>query len=439
MNKRKLWVKNLQKYLSESLLTLKLTQIAVVNSDKSRAIDIYSNLNQGGAPLSVFDLVTAKVGGVKSISYNYYDKLLEYLNASFDINLNVVPDYVKTWIDNYSHNYDVVSKSKIIEKNEISSQFIEVFLKVLTFSITKEKSSDDFKPENLTKRDKILELDAEKIASKTEAVCVALKRAMFFFQTRCGIRNFSDINYKAQVGLVAFIFMNDEIWNDKIIHDYLEYWYWISLFGYKYATKQDISIYAEINSIQSLLEKNDKSCYGELRNYRNKYVFSVHNVTTESTMTMQDVSAGVTAPEKISDFICQFYLSQGYKDFHTDEFLTFLSESSFQKHHIIPLGSNKKIGETTDILRKDETNIHNSPLNFIYITQTSNSDISDMKFADYQKDEKVEKALASIHYNKITDGLEIDTFIKARFKTLEQELNARLDSLEASINKKWGL
>ena len=82
-DRRKIWQKNIQKYLSECLLTLKINQIAVENSNKSRAIDIYSNLNQGGAPLSVFDLVTAKVGGVKDVKYNYNDKVTECFTSPF--------------------------------------------------------------------------------------------------------------------------------------------------------------------------------------------------------------------------------------------------------------------------------------------------------------------------------------------------------------------
>lgn len=434
---RKLWQKNIQKYLSESLLTLQLTQISVEDSNKSRAIDIYSNLNQGGAPLSVFDLVTAKVGGASSVSYNYYDKVVELLTDKFELNLNVIPSNVKDIIENYSHSYNVVEKSKIIEKNEISSQFIDVFLKVLTFYITAEINPNSFKPEKLTKRDTILELDANKIATNTELICISLKRALFFFQTRCGIRQFSDINYNAQLGLVAYIFTRDDLWEDKTIHDFLEYWYWISLFGYKYAIKQDISIYEEINKFLGLFKSNDTTCYNELKNYRINNVLKVSNVTDEATLTMENVASGIIPPAKIATFICQFYLSQGYKDFHTDEEINFLTESILQMHHIITLGGDKKIGELTKNLREDENNPHNSPLNYIYITQTSNLDISDMKFVDYSKDDKVSKALKSIHYNSVIDGVTLDTFIPARFKTLETELDNRLDALEKSIEKKW--
>lgn len=436
---RKIWQKNIQKYLSGCLLTLKINQIAVENSNKSRAIDIYSNLNQGGAPLSVFDLVTAKVGGVKDVKYNYSDKVTEYFISPFSIKKEILPLISQQWLNNFQHKYDVIQKSGIFENGVISPQFMEVFLKVITFLITKETKPKDFEPKNLTKRDKILDLPADMIASKTETVCTAMKRAMCFFQTRCGIRKFSEINYRAEFGLVSFIFTDDELYNRIEIHDFLEYWYWISLFGYIYPTKQDISVYSEINKFLKFFNKTDLSRYGELKQSRKNNVLKAHNVTDEQTLTMKNVSSGTFPPDKISTFICQFYLSQGYKDFHTDEDLNFLSESVFGMHHIIPLGSDKKIGESTKDIRKNPYDIHNSPLNFIYITRTSNSDISDMKFSDYSQDEKVKNALATIHYNSVIDGVDIYTFIKSRFKAVENELNKHLDLLEKSIAKGFDL
>lgn len=436
---RKVWRLTIRDYLTECLLTLKINQIAVENSAKSRAIDIYSNLNQGGAPLSVFDLVTAKVGGVKGVKYNYNDKVTEYFTSSFSPSLDLLPYKSKEWIKTSLHKYDVIRKSQIIENGVISSQFIEVFLKVITFLITKENKPKEFEPKNLTKRDKILDLPADMIAEKTEIICLAMKRALCFFQTRCGIRKFSEINYKAEFGLVSFIFTDDALYNRIEIHDFLEYWYWISLFGYIYPTKQDTSIYLEINKFLNFFNNTDLSRYKELKKLRTNTVLKAHNLTDEDTLIMKNASLGIVPPDKISSFICQFYLSQGYKDFHTDEDLNFLSESVFEMHHIIPLGNDKKIGESTKDIRKDPRRPYNSPLNFIYITQTSNSDISDMKFSDYSQDEKVKKALSSIYHNVVIDGDEkaMDTFLKSRFNVLKNELTKRLESLEKSIEKNW--
>lgn len=61
--------------------------------------------------------------------------------------------------------------------------------------------------------------------------------------------------------------------------------------------------------------------------------------------------------------------------FDSEEVMSVFSEktksdnTSLEAHHIIPLGSVKKIGQVSGALRRDVRSIYNSPLNFIYITK----------------------------------------------------------------------
>jgi len=101
---RDTWVDNVKTYLKTCLSELELNQIEVKNSDKSRAIDIYSNLNKGGVALNVFDLIMARVGGVSS--ENFYETLVRYMQETYtypeslknDVILNIKPpqNYIAT-------------------------------------------------------------------------------------------------------------------------------------------------------------------------------------------------------------------------------------------------------------------------------------------------------------------------------------------------------
>lgn len=77
-------------------------------------------------------------------------------------------------------------------------------------------------------------------------VCDAIDRVMFFFQSRCGIRNIQEINYSLMIVLVAVIFLKDEWFNDKTVHDILEAWYWSSLFSGEYDKDQNIKMIAHL-------------------------------------------------------------------------------------------------------------------------------------------------------------------------------------------------
>lgn len=77
-------------------------------------------------------------------------------------------------------------------------------------------------------------------------------------------------------------------------------------------------------------------------------------------------------------YFCQLYLSRPYSDLITDvRTVSVFSKQKLEKHHIISLGSVTKIGESIDHLRTDKTNVFNSPLNYVYITDLANNEISD--------------------------------------------------------------
>ena len=58
---------------------------------------------------------------------------------------------------------------------------------------------------------------------------------------------------------------------------------------------------------------------------------------------------------------------------------------SLEAHHVIPLGTAKKVGEVTANIRKDPKHICNSPLNFVLITKEANKAISDDALDIYAK------------------------------------------------------
>ena len=92
----------------------------------------------------------------------------------------------------------------------------------------------------------------------------------------------------------------------------------------------------------------------------------------------------------------------------------FCEESDkLQIHHIIPLASARKIGESSKKLRKQLEHICNSPLNLVYITDVANNMISSYSLADYVKE--------------LTDGarsaLHISTYINAGDRSSEKYIH----------------
>lgn len=426
------WSDNARSYISQCLSELALNKIKVTNSNKSRAIDIYSNLNKGGVSLNVFDLIMAKVGSISKD--NFYDTLVGYIEKEYS--------YPKELRDNSMLNvcvpekYSATKAAAVLGKSdEISAEYVNNFLNVLSLYIAKVNRKEF--AVDLIKQDKILDLSSKQIVDCSEKVCEAMDRALFFFQTRCGIRSLSDINYKAQFCVVAYLFTDDEIFNNVKSHNFFEYWYWISLFAYMYPSNQNVEILKEIPDFERFLKTCETDTKGFKRLRENaENVFKVKKYSDEDTLTMKlSKETGVVPDPKMTKFVCQFYLSCGYKDFFDDNVsVNFMYDNPLDIHHLMPLGASSelKIGQRTKELRKDKENKFNSPLNMLYITKSSNKTISDWDYSRYTKDERISTVLSQLG---CATGFElgIDDFLTNRFKQLQGAVNERLRKLSESF------
>lgn len=390
--------------------------------------------------MSVFDLIMAKVGAVEK--ENFYDKLVGYIQ-------NDNPDGYPRGVYKNSDDAELLSKNYknaselagvLSNDGDISKLYINVFLNVLSMYITQKNKEKAFDV-NCIKQENILELDAVKIKDNAELVCRAIDRALFFFQTRCGVRTIADINYQAQLAVIAYFFTDDAIFNNKKSHMLFEYWYWISIFSYLYPSSQNIKIFEEVPKFEAYFYgENNK----DILNYLYKFQSDVLNKSDYSDeMTLKMKNSKKYPLPVITKYICQYYLSIGYKDFCTEKKLDFLYEGEFDIHHIMPLGSSPeykdqrlKIGESTRKLRNKKDNPYNSPLNMIYITKESNKLISNMDYEDYSQNSHVKMVLPLVDCpSVISSGFSLDDFLSQRFNGLKTKLTSRLDELYACLNK----
>lgn len=127
-----------------------------------------------------------------------------------------------------------------------------------------------------------------------------------------------------------------------------------------------------------------------------------------------------------------FYLSRTYSDLiHDDRQINVFSKYKLEKHHIVPVGSVSKIGESTDILRKDKTNIVNSPLNYVFISDATNLEISNISLKEYEQDitASAKAALNIVNYpsvEKLNDKTTIKAWLKERYKILKGQIQNRV-------------
>lgn len=450
---KNVWTNAISNYFTECLSGISLEEIKVENSDKARAIDIYNNLNQGGVKLSILDLIIATVG--TKDDKNFYDQILNIISDNFVYDTNVISSEMKTLIVNQNVYNPFEVANVLTPKGEMKKMFTSVFLDVLALLVNKNKgkkfsakaiknSEDKYFTPLVTKENEVLKLSADDVLNNYKDACKAIARALFFFQTRCGIREFDAINYKAQITVIAYFFSNDEYFNNKKIHDLFEYWYWISIFAWMYPSNQKIEILNSIEKFEDFVNSNNSiENFTYLKTIRSD-VLKKKFYSDEETLTMERVSETEKYPPKVmTAYICQFYLSRGfgYKSFFIDtkhnktkkDDINVFYDEKLEIHHLMPLGSdpNKKIGQTTKELRGKTNNPFNSPLNMLLITKNDNSLISDMDYIKYSAEPEIKSILPSLDCSVTAKTL--TDFLQSRFTGFYSKVESVLSGLELNL------
>lgn len=444
LNERaEVWEGEVKDYLDSCVKNVALNKIVVSAEKRARAIDIYENLNIGGVCLNIFDLVMAKVAKVDNAPY--YERLINCIKSKKKYDKSVIPgniisvmkhvvitevDGVKTpndvsMLDDQYYNASMFTKCYNEDKNEINSKYIDAFLNTLSlYTYNPSYKHAEYKVD-LIKRNKILELTPDNIHDNTEKICNAIDRALFFFQTRCGIRSINELNYSLMISLVATVFTNDAWYSDANVHKKLEAWYWTSLFSGSYDRDQNAVFIQDLQSVMDMLT-NTADVGWITKNV--EYILHAQNFSEKSLLLMEKVQEERYPKRVLGAFMCQFLLARTYTDmFEKNQTISVFSEEAknLEAHHIIPLGSVKKINESTDKLRNDNKNICNSPLNFVYITKKANDAISD--------------DVLDVYITKITDeakaALCIQSYVTPNIDgdTTKQILEQRYTALKGNI------
>ena len=180
--------------------------------------------------------------------------------------------------------------------------------------------------------------------------------------------------------------------------------------------------------------KSSRRGYAWINTLKDK-ILDVPYFSECSFLLMEKAVEDRVPKEHLGKYFCQFYLSRPYSDLITDvRTVSVFSKQKLEKHHIIPLGSVTKIGESTDHLRTDKTNVFNSPLNYVYITDLANNEISDKSLSDYENSitATAKAVLNIVNYpsvNDLSDEIKVKAWLSERHKLIKGQIQNRVTSL----------
>lgn len=425
------WTESFKKYLENSINNMDVSKNVLKDNQRERAICMYTNMNQTSVKLDTFDLLTARVA--RCNNENYIDSIKKCLskNNYNNYNVNFLDDGLRESLEELNKKikgYNASNYFSVYKESDLKPSFVRNFLRIIyLYSKKKDFNYDSLSTESIYGgTTKALLLSPQEIFNNTNIVCNALDRTFYFFQTNCGLRRIEEVNYDAMITVVASIFLNNEWFNSKDIHKKLKAWYWSSIFTGRYDKDQKRNMLNDITFIYKSIKSNDWSWLNE----RISNIFK--NEYSNKKRLLNEIETDIPKVN-VRYFICQWYLSKGYKAlFEKDRYINvFENSNDLEIHHIIPLSEATSYKESTSRLRDDTSNFYNSPLNFVMISKDENEDIGGKSFADYTK---------TIDYSKL-DGIGVfiqtndkdERIIKRTKEDHRQILSDRFDKLSSDV------
>lgn len=436
------WATSMLLYIKSCITQINLSQISLDDSQKARAIDIYENLNRGGVSLNIYDLLMARVTLSNPEPYN--ERLRRYISDTISYPSELVPSDIKIDYKKLcSYKASVSMACYDDNKNEFVKNYLDAFLNVLSLLSYRPFFSIDNYNIELIKRAKKLALTPKQLDDNCEPACKAIDRACFFFQSRCGLRKFKDINFILMVPVVAYILNNDECYNGKYgedIFNLLEAWYWINIFSGQFDRDQNTRMITDLNLlINNILDikQGRKPNIDWLKARQNK-MLDMPGYSDEGHILMENAVNEEYPKTIISTAICQYYLSLGYYDLLKDKegklkhMSVFAPDSDkYQMHHVIPLGANGTVADSTDKIRHDKKHLLNSPLNMLYITDYSNGEISNLPLSSYSTIIPMGAGLSNVGFSNV--DINITSTDENKKTALKQRYNSLLHSIQQEV------
>ncbi|WP_336784694.1 DUF262 domain-containing protein [Paenibacillus sp. MMO-177] len=433
------WTEKVSKYLNE-LMDQEIPIIQLPSDEISRAISIFENINEGGTDLNTFDLIVAKAArSGYSEEGSLSQRIIKILENEINLNESLCNDI----LGDKPCKFKAINMKTIVD-NKISKSFKEMYLNLLSILSHFEYGMVDGLKVDYIKRNKILSLQYEQINENTPTVLKALIRALAFLNTRLGITEINKLSYELMILPIAYLLVDDDIWQCKNKLSRIEYWYWASLFGGAYREAQNSQSIKDIKNLYLWVKKDGENNFKYLYNK----VLNEEGYSNKDILLHKDENNEVRA--SVSLGMLQYILSNQPKDFlpvieeelrlnawdiSTGKLVRRNDESiqlELHDHHIIPLGDASNIEESTKKIRSDRRHLLNSPLNRTFISSVSNLKIRDKspdRYLQYIKESsRWGHCLPEDQTFNISNNYE--EFLEHRYSELKKQIKMELEKLE---------
>lgn len=414
-------------------LTRSTSAILLQRDDVGRAVAIFEVINQGGTPLTPFDLTVAK--NARHPEAKNLSRALIRTLQDLDI-----PITQAAWFEPGSKpllkSWSIEARNIGVDDGSLTTVFKNAFLNLLSLRYHALNYDLGDLEVSQIKRKAILSLQADDIAQNWRIVAEALLRAWSFLQVRCGVVSESDLRYKLMILPLAYVIMQcPEQWEEADLHNKFEYWYWTALFGGIFRERQNENAISEVKALYDWCTAGSEEVVEKMQDRRSK-ALSISGYSDLDALILKDKDAAIGSD--VSYAVLQYVLSQGPMDFAPDSTTRLFAwqDVELEDHHVIPLGSAASLKASATALRaKGDDFILNSPLNRTLISRSANRAIGSKTPGQYWAElAKHQPASHLLPTAKELYDFDLDDFGKPGVnKFLEERFSRIKDKLDVEL------
>ena len=401
--------------------------LPIMMEDRNKAVKTFEYINRGGTNLNSFDLLCAKV-------------------PNFDLRAEVIKctsEPFKWFNKNGSTNnsFELIEAFGLLgDKNDqpsIEKKYAEYLSQVLNLIHWKEngKYPDDqqFNTQILKSSYSLDKLDEAFITDNYLKAVEIIKKSGALLQVFAGhgyLKNITNNLSLIQI-FTYFIYEEDDDYDLVKIKKVLNL-FWLSLFTGRFDSHQNQHAIENAIWVYKLIFKNDTDIKDKLKIDLNEKLLNVEEFATEEMLTTQKCN------QSIENNIFNYIRSCKAK------FLDWDKPASSTKievntvvdiHHIIPLYSATKIGESTRTIRKDNNHYLNATMNKTLISSEANKTIGAKSVNAYHTDLNQYNTQFSYHYIDtswstvdLRQENDIKELFKIRYNSIKQSITTTIDS-----------
>jgi len=347
--------------------------VRVPQGEFAQAIVIFEAINRSGKPLSTFDLLGARYAKRSPDKKSLASQIVDYVEQLDD------ERRTKSTTSAWSR-----PNGLMISNQELTSRFKTYFHQGLTLR----EALGDFSENRIAelrvddvKKEAALDLDENQISEYWQPVTLAIYESWAFLQERCSVPTEASLRNKLlMIPLVAAHLIPAKR-RPRGLTDYLTYWFWASTLTSRYSSDQNPRCIDDTKRLLSWVLGQSKG--NPFESLHNKVLEDEGYSDLDTLLGDGDDDTGTN----VGDYLPMFVSSQGGHDLLTSKPLRSWEEQ-LDLHHIIPLGSVTKLGQTARELRRSDDafgRLMNSPLNLCYLSKDSNEKIKAMPLTRYQE------------------------------------------------------